>query len=164
MIQYSYRIIKCPNCNRFLRWEFTKLFGKITLTTGLGPNRVQCANCMTIFQSEMKEWREMFPKEKYRYAFLSLFYAIVLGWFCTIPTLIIINDEDLVNLNSFLLLYGGMILALQIIRIILSNDRFEYNNENPKTISFLSWQTNLHFYGMVICISSFLLSVVLNVL
>jgi hypothetical protein len=152
-MQYSYLEASCPKCKKRLFVKITAIMRVIRVTSGLGPNFVVCSSCKTKIMANNKEWQQMSSSEKTWYFVLSTLYGCILGLMSSLlPGAIL---EKMHVRNSFELssqytipLVLIIILSLQEARILMSIDRTE-NNRSEKTISFWSWETNLHFYGMV---------------
>jgi len=159
-MEFTWRFLRCPNCGKVYNWHVDKLFYIVKMRTRLGPPSLRCASCGTVFVSGLQEWARMSPSQRTRFAILSLLDSLFVGFSLTLPTFAVIgyatNTSD-PQFPSFGLVstsvaaYALLVLALQVVRVILSNRRAESVVQEPVLVSFFSWQTNLQFYAVVVC-------------
>ncbi len=159
-MEYSWRFLHCPKCNRTYNWHIDKILFRFKATTGLGPQNIKCSSCNTVFISGLLEWKQMIAIDKFRYIGLSVLYSLFLGFslFMIMGAIISVfqNYTNLLapsisnfNLKLFLVCITPIII-LQFLRVLMSNTRFESVQQAPMIISFWNWQTNLQFYGMAL--------------
>jgi hypothetical protein len=132
----------------------------LSTRSGLGPNKIRYASCQTVFESGLLEWTQMSFSQKIRYAFLSIIYALFLGWMFTMPTMEIIGliyfptDRNFPSsdfMRTSVSIYAFFVICLQIIRVALSYIRVDEGvGEQPMEISFWTWQTNPQGCGMTL--------------
>jgi hypothetical protein len=166
MVEYKWGLRNCPKCNKHYNMHVESIFWKIKVENRLGPQKIRCSSCLSVFDSGLVEWPDMARKEKVCFGFLSLLYALIFGWIFTLPTVEVIglitrNSDKMFSSTSLLLtcvlVYSFLIMFFQIFRVILSNERAENQIQEPMEVSFLTWQTNLHFYGLLSGLFSILL-------
>lgn len=165
-MEYSWRLLSCPKCYQPYIWYFEKFLFFIPGKSGLGPSEVQCSKCGEVFNTELREWKNMNASQKCLYIFLSIFYSLILGFTFSLAALSIIDyvnqiSDPLFPSNKLLLLctvlFSLLIIGIDIIRIELSNHRFETPLQEPMKVSFWTWQTNPQIYGIIITIINFLI-------
>ena len=158
-MEFSWRILTCPNCKRAYNWHIDSLLHFIKTRSGLGPQRFRCSACGAVFDSNLQEWRQMGMTQKLRYGFLSILYAGFISVSLQLPINVIIYKTHLLASASFnnlvvisVTFFAILVILLQILRIILSNSRSELVIPEPMNVSFWNWQTNLQALAGVICL------------
>ena len=159
-MEFSWRLLNCPGCNKVYNWHIDKLLDKFIATSGLGPQSLKCSSCGVVFSSGLLEWQQMTARGKFRYIYLSIMYSVFLGigFFMAAGAIfgVIEKNTNLANLSISdfdLILFifcSSPIIVIQILRVMISNSRLEFSQLEPMTVSFWNWQTNLQFYGMVL--------------
>lgn len=166
MVVYSWRKFSCPKCNQPYIWQFEKFFYFIPGKSGLGPSEVQCAVCGEVFSTELREWQNMKPSQKFKYIILSIFYSLFFGFTFSLASLSIFAYANQINDPLFpsiklqlicIVLFSLPIIVIDIIRIELSKHRSETSFQEPMKVSFWTWQTNPQIYGIIINLLNFLI-------
>lgn len=155
----SWRFLYCPKCKKAYKWEYYKIAEIVRISSGLGPNFVQCASCNTTFISGFLEWRQFTITQKIRYGIMSIADTLFISCSLLIATMTFLEKYPQAKtwLSQFFnpaifffTIYSIPIVIIQTARVALSYDRSETENPEPVEVSFWNWETNLQSYGMII--------------
>lgn len=155
----SWRFLYCPKCKKAYKWEYYKIAEIVRISSGLGPNMVQCASCNTVFNSGFLEWQKFTITQKIRYGIMSIADTLFIGCSLLVSTMTVLGrfpqaahslSQFFNPIIFFFIIYSIPVIIIQMARVFLSMDRSEVATPEPAKVSFWNWETNLQSYGMVI--------------
>lgn len=127
MIHFNY--FKCDQC----RYPYD--FWMFGVSTKIGPEYAECRKCKAIIQTNRLEWKQFSGKQKIITALVSLLYVVGGGYtfgavFHRLETKKF--NDSIGNLPDHYYTAGvSFVVALLVIKLVLSNKRFEQNPEQP---------------------------------
>jgi len=113
----------------------------------------------------------MKPAKKLGYLLLSFVYGVMLGFFFSLAVFAVtgflahITDPHYPSTKNTIivtLVFAFFVFCGQLLRIVLSNRRFESSFQQPMKVSFWTFQINLQFYGWVFLIIALLIIIIIS--